>query len=96
MKKSLFWSYERGSWQYDIMCVLILAFVVLMPNRLLETQHERALIVRGDEIGQVDADHLQNAIETRLRQKYGDVVTISRIEKAEDESGQINYVVWQK
>ncbi|PYV07888.1 MAG: hypothetical protein DMG23_14985 [Acidobacteria bacterium] len=23
--RSVFWSYERGSWQYDIICVVILA-----------------------------------------------------------------------
>ena len=33
LKKMLFWSYERGSWQYDLMCVLILAFVFFAPNR---------------------------------------------------------------
>lgn len=33
-KKILFWSYDRGTWQYDILCVLILAFIFLSPNRL--------------------------------------------------------------
>ncbi len=28
----LLWSYERGSWQYDIMCILIVAFILLMPR----------------------------------------------------------------
>ena len=31
IKKAIFWSYERGSWQYDIICVLILAFIFLTP-----------------------------------------------------------------
>jgi len=38
LKKILFWSYERGSWQYDIMCVLILAFIFLSPNRWFQRQ----------------------------------------------------------
>jgi len=30
--RSVFWSYERGSWQYDIICVVILAFLFLLPR----------------------------------------------------------------
>ncbi len=29
--RSVFWSYERGSWQYDIICLVILAFIFLTP-----------------------------------------------------------------
>jgi len=32
LKKVLFWSYDRGTWQYDVLCVLILAFIFLTPN----------------------------------------------------------------
>ena len=28
----LFWTYSRGSWQYDLMCALILAFIFLTPK----------------------------------------------------------------
>lgn len=31
MKRAIFWSYERGSWQYDIIVLLILAFIFLTP-----------------------------------------------------------------
>ena len=31
LKKILFWSYGRTSWQYDVLCALILAFVFLTP-----------------------------------------------------------------
>jgi hypothetical protein len=29
--RAIFWSYERGSWQYDIIVVVILAFIFLTP-----------------------------------------------------------------
>jgi hypothetical protein len=55
LKKILFWSYERGSWQYDIMCVLILAFIFLSPNRLFQRGGEsRPRIERGDLIGKLE------------------------------------------
>jgi hypothetical protein len=28
----IFWRYQRGSWQYDILCGLILAFIFLTPK----------------------------------------------------------------
>ncbi len=32
IKSVILWSYERGSWQYDLMVVVILAFVFLTPK----------------------------------------------------------------
>jgi len=32
LKKIILWSYQRGSWQYDILCILILLFIVLTPS----------------------------------------------------------------
>ncbi len=31
-KKVIFWSYGRTTWQYDVLCVLILCFVFLTPK----------------------------------------------------------------
>ena len=31
IRKILVWSYDRGTIQYDIICVLILAFIFLVP-----------------------------------------------------------------
>jgi hypothetical protein len=31
--RTFFWSYERGSWQYDVAVVLILVFVLATPRR---------------------------------------------------------------
>jgi hypothetical protein len=32
LKNLFFWSYGRSTWQYDVLCVLILAFVFLTPK----------------------------------------------------------------
>ncbi len=32
----IFWTYERGGWQYDILSALILAFIFLTPWAVLE------------------------------------------------------------
>jgi len=28
----IFWTYARGTWQYDVLCALILAFIFLTPR----------------------------------------------------------------
>ncbi len=28
----IFWTYSRGSWQYDLLCASILAFIFLTPK----------------------------------------------------------------
>jgi hypothetical protein len=38
-----FWSYERGSWQYDIAVIAIVLFVVLTPSRWFHDQPTRAV-----------------------------------------------------
>src|SRR5262245_43463603 len=94
LKKVLFWSYERGSWQYDVMCVLILAFILFTPNRIFDRRGDTTpLIVRGAELGQIVGKDRDQEIEARLREKYGPGV---RIEKAVDSSGEVSYVIYQK
>ena len=38
MRSTVFWSHRRGSWQYDIICVLILAFIFLTPRTFFGDQ----------------------------------------------------------
>lgn len=95
LKKILFWSYERGSWQYDIMCVVILAFIIFAPNRVFE-QHDTMtpIVLRSEEIGSIDPGDLEQ-MESRLQQITGSPVTISRVEKAKDKLGDV-YLIYQK
>lgn len=101
LKKTLFWSYDRGSWQYDVMCVLILAFIFLVPNSVF-TQRASSLtsgpplVIRKAELGQIEPNNLERELSIRLEQKYGHSVKIARIETAEDTSGEVSYVVYPK
>ena len=38
LKRFVFWDYERGSVPYDIMCILILAFIFLTPRAVFRDQ----------------------------------------------------------
>ncbi len=32
MKNVINWSYERASWQWDVLCILIMMFIFLTPK----------------------------------------------------------------
>ena len=32
MKRLIFWDHERGTWQYDVFCLMIVAFIFLTPK----------------------------------------------------------------
>ena len=38
VKKVLLWDYQRGSWQYDVIVIAIVAFVFLMPRSIFRDQ----------------------------------------------------------
>src|SRR5215467_14081753 len=91
LKKTLFWSYERGSWQYDVMCVLILAFIFFAPNRFFHTQPSltseaisRTLVVKSEELGAVAPIEIEPAIAAHLLHKFGRQVDISRVDRLSD------------
>lgn len=99
LKKTLFWSYERGSWQYDVMCVLILAFIFFAPNNLFQSsdavKRPRVFIVTSDELGGAHAD--PETIRQYLSKTDGKDVEISRIEPVTDnDSGKTEYLVYEK
>ncbi len=37
IKRIFFWSYARNTWQWDVLCALILAFIFLTPKSWFET-----------------------------------------------------------
>lgn len=44
IKATILWSYERTSWQWDLLCVLILVFIFLTPKTWFETGELRGAV----------------------------------------------------
>ncbi len=36
LARVVFWRYSRGSWQYDVLCALILGFIFLTPKGVFD------------------------------------------------------------
>ena len=74
-KRVFFWTYPRTSWQWDVLCVLILVFIFLTPkswfeNTAFQQSHaaQTTIIISADVVGaQLDKDE----IERRTKQLSG-------------------------
>ena len=75
IKNVLLWSYERGSWQYDVLCLLIVAVVFLVPGSYFGDRDrsqtganpsERSRLRRGNE-AVIESDELQTFLEAGNR-----------------------------
>lgn len=42
MKNIILWKYERASWQWDVLCLLIVAFIFLTPKTWFERREKLA------------------------------------------------------
>jgi hypothetical protein len=55
MKNVIAWKYERASWQWDILCLVIIAFIFLTPKEWFERRETLAtrtsrLIVKAQDL----------------------------------------------
>jgi len=94
LKKIVFWTYPRTSWQWDVLCVLILVFIFLTPKSWLDNSAYRrthmgqaTIVVDTDVVGtQLD----KTEIERRAREKAGRPgIQVSVVRELCDESGRL-------
>jgi hypothetical protein len=45
VKRFIFWDYQRGGWQYDVMVGVILAFIFLVPREWFRDQPRASSVV---------------------------------------------------
>jgi len=68
--RAVLWTYERGSWQYDIICAVILAFIFLTP---------RAWFHDGPTLELSDLRHRQGVIEIGRTKAGSEFLVDSRL-----------------
>lgn len=42
LKRIVLWDYARGTWQYDVLCLLIIAFIFLTPKAWFDRREKLA------------------------------------------------------
>jgi len=50
LSRTFFWTYERGTWQYDLAVVLIVMFVLLTPSRWFHDQPQVGLPLNSTQV----------------------------------------------
>jgi hypothetical protein len=99
IKAIFFWGYARNTWQYDVLCVLILAFIFLTPKGWFENSELRQA---GEHQSMSAASQMffspdfispgmsRSEIEQRVRQVTGrNDLTVSDVRQKLDASGKI-------
>jgi hypothetical protein len=50
LNRVFFWSYERGTWQYDVAVILILVFVLATPTRWFHDQPQVGMPLNSTQV----------------------------------------------
>jgi hypothetical protein len=64
LRKLFFWNYARNTWQWDVLCVVILIFIFLTPKSWFENGERRALSLHQNPVAStvlVGAELVENA-----------------------------------
>jgi hypothetical protein len=67
LARMFFWSYERGTWQYDVAVALILVFVLLTPRHWFNDQPQVGIAPSGGQVGPVSAAGSPNTYQIDAR-----------------------------
>jgi hypothetical protein len=92
VKKFLFWAYERGSWQYDILCALILAFIFFAPNTVFHSADGATappVFVKYEEVGAVEPEAFDATFSDYFSRKYSRKVKAKNIEPLLNGAGKV-------
>jgi hypothetical protein len=83
-KKILFWTYSRTSWQWDVLCVLILVFIFLTPKSWFA--NKTTVVIGTDVVGtQLD----RGEIERRAKQISVKDGTVAAVRERRDSEGRL-------
>ncbi len=93
-RRIVFWTYPRTSWQWDVLCVLILVFIFLTPKSWFEnTAYRRSHAAQTTVV--ISANVVANQsdrgeIERRARQAAGrNEGQVTAVRERRDESGKV-------
>jgi hypothetical protein len=97
LRKLFFWNYARNTWQWDVLCVVILIFIFLAPKSWFENSERPATFSHPSPVARtllVGPEVIENAqdkaqIEQRVRALTGrDDLRVLGVRKLVDKDGK--------
>jgi hypothetical protein len=90
VRKIVFWTYPRTSWQWDVLCVLILVFIFLTPKSWFantEFRRQRTVVISAEVIGaQTDREGIERRAKEVAARPTGRVIAVR---ERRDASGKL-------
>src|SRR3982751_6737252 len=94
IKRIILWDYERGSWQYDVLCLLIITFIFLSPRSVFERKEKIATQPSRVAVKTQDVLPERSILEQKVREISGDpVAELIGWREAVDGSGEHYYEI---
>lgn len=94
IKKFVLWRYERGTWQYDIFCLLIIAFIFLTPKTWFEKREKLATQTARLIVQAADFSPDKSVMEKRVKELSGNPnAEILELHEKTNARGEIIYEI---
>jgi hypothetical protein len=91
LRKLFFWNYARNTWQWDVLCVVILIFIFLTPKSWFENGERRGLpahqnsivstVLVGPELieNAEDKGHIEQVVRSFTGRREVQVLNVRRV-----------------
>ena len=94
MKDIILWKYERASWQWDVLCLLILAFIFLTPKVWFEKREKLATQTARLIVKARDFSLDKSEMEKRVKEMSGNPnAEVLALREKKDASGETFYEI---
>lgn len=94
LKDIILWKYERASWQWDVLCLLILAFIFLTPKPWFEKREKLATQTSRLIVKARDFSLEKNEMEKRVKELSGNPnAEVLEWHEKKDASGETFYEI---
>jgi len=97
LRKLFFWNYARNTWQWDVLCVVILIFIFLTPKSWFENSERRGYLAHQNPVASIvliGPELIENAqdkakVEQVVRTFTGRIdVQVLNVRKVVDKDGK--------
>ena len=105
VRQLVLWTHPRGSWQYDILAIVILAFIFLTPGKIFHDQPRTTSLQNIDALSEssevmlfwvepfvvddIDIEDRDEKLNSLLWQRTGRKLTVINVHPSIDEKGEV-------
>ena len=94
IKKIINWNYERASWQWDVLCIVIMMFIFLTPKEWFEKKEKMATRTGRVVVKQADFSAEKAILDKKVKELSGNQnAEIIEWREKKDNEGNVIYEI---